>query len=102
MLTGLSPGPTSAALQAPLKLAQASLQEPRLFRVLDRPAVEQAAQKDAGGLELIHVLEDEDLHLSRPERDVGRARVAVDGGGIAAGEREVLQAVLGNERGVRQ
>src|SRR3954471_16362651 len=41
-------------------------EEARLGRIADRAARQQSAEHDAGGLELVHVLEDEDLHVLRP------------------------------------
>src|SRR5438874_3226541 len=55
------------AARAPaLELLELLAQEARFVGVVDRPAFEHAPEHDAGGLELVHVLEDEDLHLPRP------------------------------------
>src|SRR5207244_5899148 len=64
-------------------------------------AFEQAAQKDTRGLELVHVLEDEDLHLSRPERYVRRTRVAVDRRCVAARKGQVVQADMKDRKSTR-
>src|SRR5689334_21322608 len=72
-------------------------EESRLGRIADLAAREEAAEHDARRFELVHVLEDEDLHLPRPQRYVGRARVAVDRRGIASCERKIVQPMLGEE-----
>src|SRR3954468_20127813 len=94
--------PTSLTFGALFELLEPPSEELRLARVLDVAARQHAAEEDAGGLELVHVLEDEHFHLPRPERHVRRARIAVDGRGVAAGERQVLQPVFGDQRGVRE
>src|SRR5690348_10429150 len=94
--------PTSPTGGSLLHLLQSPGQELRLARVLDVAAGEHATEQDTRGLELVHVLENEDFHLPRPEGHVRRARVAVDRRGIAAGERQVLQPVLGEQGGMRQ
>src|SRR3954464_6257743 len=91
--TNLSGRATSAARGPLLELLQAAGEELGLLRVGDGAALEQSAEHDAGPFELVHVLEDEELHLPRPQRHAGRARLALDGRRIAPRERQVLQAV---------
>src|SRR5215213_10307195 len=81
---------------------EALLEEGDLRRVGDPSAREQPAQHDARGLELVHVLEDEDFHLPRPERHVGRGGAALDGRRVTARERQVVQPVLGEQRRMRE
>src|SRR5260221_11217306 len=77
-------GGTGGRLALPrLELFEALAQEPRFVGVAHGAALEQPAEHDARRLELVHVLEDEDLHLPRPERDVDRSRVALDRGAVA-------------------
>src|SRR5947199_396090 len=80
LLLRLSPQPL-------LQVLESLGEEARLRRVADLAARQEAAQHDARGLELVHVLEDEDFHLARPQRDLGRARIAIDGRGVATRKR---------------
>src|SRR6266850_4841972 len=88
--------------EPPLQLLEALAQEAGFRGVVDSAALEQAAEKNASRLELVHVLEDEDLHLLRPERHIGRTGMAVDCRRIAARERQIVQPVLGEERRMRE
>src|SRR5258706_8600495 len=85
-----------------LQLLQALAQKAGLGRVADGAAFEQAAKENPRRCELVHVLEDEDFHLPRPERHVGGLRIAIDGRRIPAGKAEIVQAMLGKDRGGRQ
>src|SRR5258706_10330601 len=85
-----------------LQLLQALAQKAGLGRVADGAAFEQAAKENPRRCELVHVLEDEDFHLPRPERHVGGLRIAIDGRSISAGKAEIVQAMLGKDRGVRK
>src|SRR3954451_24075245 len=58
-----------------LQRLQSLLQKAQLRRVSDLSAKEQVANHDLRRLELVHVLEDEDAHLSRPRRQIGRGSV---------------------------
>src|SRR5262249_34392267 len=94
---------TSPSARNPrLELLEALAQETQLGGIVDGAALEHAAEHDSRGVELVHVLENEDLHLARPERHVRGARVLLQGGSVAPGERQIAQAVLGEERGVRE
>src|SRR6185295_3721078 len=82
------PTDASAARQlgALTELFQPLLEEGGLGRVGDLPARQQPAEHDARSLDFVHVFEDEDLHLPRPERHFGRGGVPVDRRGVAARE----------------
>src|SRR4051812_13458314 len=60
-----------------LEFPQVQLEVAGLFRVPEGAAFQEAAEHDLGRLELIHVLEDEDLHLPRPQRHPGHAAGAL-------------------------
>src|SRR5689334_117976 len=92
---------TSARAGALFQLLQTTGEELGFLRVLDVAASEHAAEEDAGGFKLVHVLQDEHFHLPRPQRNIGRARVTIDGGGVASGEWKIVQAVLRYQRRVR-
>src|SRR4051812_37074556 len=78
---------TASSARAPLQLPHAPAEKTRLRRIGDLPALEETTEQDARSLELVHVLEDEDLHLARPQRHVGGVRMTGDRGRIAARER---------------
>src|SRR6185369_12526215 len=78
-----------------LELPQPPFEETPLVRVLDVPMLQQPAEEDARGLQLVHVLQDEDLHVPRPRRHIARGARAVDRGGIAQRQGQVLQPMLG-------
>ena len=50
-------------LQTRLNVTQSLVQKPDFPGVADGPARQESADHDPGGLELVHVLEDEDFHL---------------------------------------
>src|SRR5258706_14990881 len=78
-----------------LQLLQALAQEAGLGRVADGAAFEQAAKENPRRRELVHVLEDEDFHLPRPQRHVGGLRIAIDGRRIPAGKAAHVAGGLG-------
>src|SRR5574339_1314316 len=88
--------------QSGLELLEALLEKTQLGRIGELAALEQARDQDLGRLELVHVLEDEDLHLQCPGRHARAARVALERLGVAPRERQVFQAVLGEQRRVRE
>src|SRR6266852_3433504 len=83
-----------------LQLVESLLEESGLGGIADGPFCEQPADHDLRRLQLVQVLEDEDLHLLGPQRDVLRSRVVVDRRGVPARKRQVPQPVLGKDRGV--
>src|SRR6185503_12860747 len=99
MPTGASGARQLAALT---ERFQPLLEEGGFGRIGDLSARQQPAEHDARRLDFIHVFEDEDLHLPRPERHVRRGGVPVDRRGIAARERQVVQPVLGEQGRVRE
>ncbi len=54
----------------------------------------------AGGFQLVHVLQDEDLHLLRPKGNVVGDGVALDRLSVAQRERQIVEPVLGEGGGV--
>src|ERR1044072_6817127 len=90
----------SAAASLPRReLLQPLLEKADFRRVVDPPALEEAHDHGLGGLELVYVLEDEDLHLLCPRRDVRVGGVALDRARVAQRERQVVEAMLRQERG---
>src|SRR6185312_7149895 len=90
------------SLKTRLERVQTLPQETTFFRVADTPGGEHPAKHDASRLELVHVLQDEDLHLFCPERDRRIGDEPLELRGIASRERQVVQPMLGKERGVSQ
>src|SRR2546425_1818581 len=85
-----------AASRSRLQLFQPLIQESQFGRVLDGPALEVPPDDQAGGFQLVHVLEDEDLHLLRPEGNVVGDGVALDRLSVAERERQIVEPVLGD------
>src|SRR3989449_10388755 len=83
--------PFRPASDTRLQLVESLLEEAGLGGIADGPFCEQPADHDLRRLQLAHVLEDEDLHLLGPQREVLRSRVAVDRRGETARERQVPQ-----------
>src|SRR5204862_4333679 len=77
-------------------------EETDLRRIVDSAVLEEANDHGAGGLELVHVLEDENLHLLRPRRNVRVRGVLLHGPGVAQRKRQVVEAMLREQRGVRE
>jgi len=68
------------------------------LRVGDAAAGEQGAELDFRGFDLAHVFQNEDRHLACPVRNVGVARMGLDGAGVAQRQGQIVQAVLGDQR----
>src|SRR3990170_5323091 len=95
-------GPLASRLQTCLDVPQPLVQKTNFTAVANGPAREKPTDHDARGLELVHVLQDEDLHLLCPQRHIGAGGVLLDGGGVPPRERQVVQAVFRNGGGVCQ
>src|SRR5712691_8553405 len=92
--------PLGPAGRSCFQLFQALIQESQFGRVLDGPALEVPPDDEAGGFQLVHVLEDEDLHLLRPEGNVVGDGVALDRSSIAQGKRQIMKPVFGDGGGM--
>src|SRR6266853_3796486 len=88
--------PRSPAGRSCFQLFQALVKESQFGRVLDGPVLEVPPDDQAGGFQLVHVLEDEDLHLLRPEGNVVGDGVALDRPSVAERERQIVEPVLGD------
>src|SRR5438105_9742119 len=86
--------------QPGLELLEPLLEKPQLRRVVDPAALQKIPEHDFCRLELVHVLQDEDLHLLRPQRHLRVGGVALHGLRIAKRERQVAKAMLRHQRGV--
>src|SRR6266705_1793182 len=83
--------PLGPAGRSRLQLFQALIEESQFGLVLDGPALEVPPGDQAGGVHLGHVLEDEDLHLLRPEGNVVGDGVALDRLSVAECERQIVE-----------
>src|SRR3954468_12353221 len=90
--TGLSPG----------ELEQPLFEKADFRRIVNPAALEQADDHRACRLELVHVLQDENLHLLRPRWHVRVGGVALDRLSVAQGKRQVMKAMLREKRAVRE
>ena len=89
-------------LQTCLNIPQPLVQKADFSRIADGPAGQEPADHDPRGLQFVHVLQDEDFHLLRPQGHIGAVGVLLDGGGVAPGQGQILQAMLRDGGGVCQ
>ena len=71
------------------------IQELELGRILYGAALQVASDDEAGGLQLVHVLQNEDFHLLRPKGNVFGYRILLNRMGVAAGKRQIVEPMLG-------
>src|SRR3954447_6479455 len=87
---------------SPGELDQPLFEKADFGRIVNPAALEQADDHRACRLELVHVLQDEDLHLLGPRRNVGVGGVALHRLGVAEREWHIVEAMLREERGMRE
>src|SRR3954469_8126109 len=87
---------------SPGELDQPLFEKTDFRRIVNPAALEQADDHRACRLELVHVLQDENLHLLSPRWHVRVGGVALDRLSVAQGKRQIMKAMLREKRTVRE